>query len=71
MEQGIEFKVSIRPRPWWVWMIGVPWLIAEVILLQTAIASVWEYELTAAGISAFLFVVLLAIYGAFWYRQAG
>ena len=69
MTEGIEVKFRIRPRPWWVWLIGAFWLAAEVILLQTAVASMWEYEPTAAGISALFFIVLFAAYGAFGYRQ--
>ncbi len=37
------FTITVRKRPWWFWTLSGLWLLLEVLLLQTAVASVWEF----------------------------
>ena len=31
--------ITIRKRPWWFWALAELWLLLEVLLVQTALAS--------------------------------
>ena len=67
------FTITIRRRPWWFWALAVIWLLLEVVILQTAFASVRESEYRAATISWIAAAVLAGV-GVFgWLRrgQAG
>jgi hypothetical protein len=63
------FTVTVRRRPWWFWVLAGLWLQLEVLLVQTALASVRESEYRAATISWIATAVLAAV-GVFgWIRQ--
>jgi hypothetical protein len=63
------FTITIRKRPWWFWALTGLWLPLEVLLLQTAWASVAEGEHRAATICGIAAVVLAAA-GVFgWLRR--
>ena len=63
-----HYTITIRKRPWWMWLLGAVWLLVLIFFLQTAIASHRESEPRAALIS-WVIVVVLAIAGAFvWAR---
>lgn len=63
-----HYTITVRKRPWWMWLLGTVWLLVVIFFLQTAIASHREYEPRAALIS-WVIVVVLAIAGAFvWFR---
>lgn len=55
-----------RKRPFWIWPLALLWLVAEVVMVQTAVASMWEFESKAAMFSWVIFVVLLALGGMVW-----
>jgi hypothetical protein len=61
--------ITMRKRPWWFWVLAGIWLQLEVVLVQTALASVRESEYRAAGISWIAAAVLVAagIFG--WLRH--
>jgi hypothetical protein len=64
------FTVTIRKRPWWFWALSGVWSLLEVVLLQTALASLREGENRAATI-CWIAVVAMGIFGcAAWLRQA-
>ena len=61
--------ITIRKRPWWMWLLAAIWLIVEIFFLQTAIASHQEAEPRAALIS-WVVVILVGIAGVLvWWRQ--
>jgi hypothetical protein len=70
MTNGTDvFTITIRKRPWWFWAVAGLWLLLELLLLQTAWASVDEGEIRAATISGIAFVVMAAA-GVFgWLRR--
>jgi hypothetical protein len=60
---------TMRKRPWWFWALAAIWLQLEVMVVQTALASVRESEFRAAVIS-WVAAALFAIAGVFgWLRQ--
>jgi len=63
------YTIQIRKRPWWMWLLAVVWLLVEIFFLQTAIASLWEYESRAATISWVIFFILFVVGVAIWLRQ--
>jgi len=61
LPNGAEiYTNTIRTRPWWFWALAGLWLLVEVLLLQTALASVEEGEVRAAAISWIAATVLAA-----------
>jgi hypothetical protein len=45
------FTVTIRKRPWWLWILAAWWALLEVLFVQTALASARESEYRAAAFS--------------------
>jgi hypothetical protein len=63
------FTITIRRRPWWFWALAGLWLLLQVVILQTAFASVRESEYRAATISWIAAAVLAGV-GVFgWLRR--
>lgn len=63
------FTLTVRKRPWWFWALGVAGAFMEVLLVQTAMASVREEEYRAASI-CWIAGAVVAIIGAFgWLHQ--
>ena len=61
--------ITMRKRPWWFWALAELWLLLEVILVQTALASARETEYRAATIS-WIAAAILAAAGVFgWLRR--
>jgi len=61
--------ITMRKRAWWFWVLAGLWLQLEVLLVQTALASVRESEYCAAVISGTAAAVLAAV-GVFgWLRR--
>jgi hypothetical protein len=66
---GDFFTITMRKRPWWLWALAGIWLQLEVVLVQTALASVRESEYRAATIS-WISAAILAVAGVFgWLRR--
>ncbi|MGA2674880.1 MAG: hypothetical protein ABSE99_16805 [Terracidiphilus sp.] len=63
------FSIAIRKRPWWFWALAELWLLVEVLLVQTALASVKEEEYRAAAISWVLAAALAAAGVLAWLRR--
>jgi hypothetical protein len=60
--------ITMRKRAWWLWVLAGLWLQLEVLLVQTALASVRESQYRAAVVSWIAAVVLAAV-GVFgWLR---
>ena len=63
------FTITMRKRAWWFWILAGFWLQLEVLLVQTALASLRESEYRASTISWITAVVLAAV-GVFgWLRR--
>ena len=63
------FVITIRKRPWWFWVCTGLWLLLEILLVQTALASARESEYRAASIS-WIAAAILAAAGVFgWLRR--
>lgn len=60
--------LCIRRRPWWFWLLGLVWLAAEGILLQTVLASLAEDEPRAATVSSIVFLAM-AIGGILFFSR--
>jgi hypothetical protein len=61
--------ITMRKRPWWFWVLAELWLLLEVLLVQTALASARESEYRAATIS-WIVAAVLAAGGVFgWLRR--
>jgi hypothetical protein len=61
--------ITLRKRAWWFWVLAGLWLQLEVLLVQTALASVRESEYRAAVISGTAAAVLAAVGVFSWLRQ--
>jgi hypothetical protein len=57
------FTITMRKRAWWFWILAGFWLQLEVLLVQTALASLRESEYRAATISVGLPAAVLAAVG--------
>jgi hypothetical protein len=66
-----EYTIEVKKRPWYEWALWAIWLIAEIFLLQNAIASGQELEPRAATIFWISFFVLLLAGGVVWYLRRG
>ena len=61
--------ITLRKRPWWLWVCTGLWLLLEILLVQTALASARESEYRAASIS-WIAAAILAAAGVFgWLRR--
>jgi hypothetical protein len=60
MNSAEVFTITMRKRAWWFWVLAGFWLQLEVLLVQTALASVRESEYRAATISWIAAAVLAA-----------
>jgi len=70
MRNGTDtLTITIRKRPWWFWTLAGSWVLSEVLLLQTAFASVREGEYRAAAISWIAVAVVAAAGLLVWLRQ--
>lgn len=63
------FTITIRRRPVWFWILAGLWLPVEVLMLQTALASMKEGEVRAATISWIAAAVLAAVGILSWLRR--
>jgi len=63
------FTITIRKRPWWLWILAVLWALLEVLFVQTALASARESEYRAAAISWTAVAVLAAAGILVWFLQ--
>lgn len=69
MTNGADvFTIAIRKRPWWFWALAGLWLLFEILLVQTAVASVEEGEYRAATISWIAAFVLAVVAALAWLR---
>jgi hypothetical protein len=64
------FTITIRRRPWWFWALAGIWLVAEVVIFQTAFASVRESEYRAATV-CWIAAAVLAGGGVFGWLSQG
>ena len=64
------YTFTIRRRAWWFWILAGLWLQLEVLLVQTALASVRESEYRAAVISWIAAAVLAAAGALLWLQGA-
>jgi hypothetical protein len=62
------FTITIRRRRWWGWTIAALWLMAELLFLQTALASMREGEYRAATVSWIVAAVFLTAGLVVWIR---
>jgi hypothetical protein len=70
MTNGADtFTITMRKRPWWFWVSAGLWLLVEILLLQTAVASADEGEVRAATISWIAAAVLAAVGALVWLRR--
>ena len=60
MNNADVFTITIRKRSWWFWVLAGIWLSLEIVLTQTAWASVLEEQYRAATMSAIAVAVLAA-----------
>ena len=63
------FTLTIRRRPWWFWALAGLWILMEILLLQTALASSDEGEVRAATISWIAAAILAAVGALVWLRR--
>lgn len=62
--------ITMRKRPWWFWVCTGLWLLLEILLVQTALASARESEYRAATIS-WIAAAILAAAGVFGWLCRG
>jgi hypothetical protein len=60
-------QITIVKRPWYEWVLWALWFVAEIFILQNAIASGQELEPRAALIFWMTFIVLLLGGGIVWF----
>lgn len=51
--------INIHKRPWYEWVLWAVWFVADIFVLQNAIASGQELEPRAATLFWITFVILL------------
>lgn len=61
--------ITVHKRAWWFWVLAGLWLQLEVMLVQTALASVRESEYRAATISWIAAAVLASGAAFCWLRR--
>lgn len=59
--------VNIVKRPWYEWILWAFWVVAQIFLVQNALASAAELEPRAAAIFWMVFVVLLVAGVIVWF----
>lgn len=64
-----NFTLEIKKRPWYEWALWAVWFLAELFVLQNAIASSGELEPRAGGIFWVVFFILLVAGGIVWYMR--
>ena len=64
-----HFTITIRRRPWWLWVLAVLWVLLELLSLQTALASAREGEPRAAAIGWIAVAVLAGVGFLVWFLQ--
>jgi hypothetical protein len=64
-----QIVIKIKQRPWYEWVAWAVWLLAELFLLQNAIASHQELEPRAATIFWVMFGVLLLAGLIVWFTR--
>lgn len=69
MNSADVFTITMRKRAWWFWVLAGFWLQLEVLLVQTALASLRESEYRAATISWIAAAVLAASAVFGWLRR--
>ena len=63
---GEKITIEIKKRAWYEWLMWMLWLLAEIFILQNAIASGKELEPRAAIIFWVIFAILLLAGGLVW-----
>jgi hypothetical protein len=70
MSHGTDtLTITIRKRPWWLWVLAGLWVLLEVLFVQTALASAREGEYRAAAITWIAVAVLAACGVLVWFQQ--
>ena len=64
-----KMTIEINKRPWYEWLLWGVWLLAEVFVLQNAVASSSELEPRAAMLFWVIFFVLLVVGGVIWFLR--
>jgi len=64
-----KYVIEIKKRPWYEWILWAIWFLAEIFILQNAIASGAELEPRAATLFWVMFFVLLVAGGVVWYLR--
>jgi hypothetical protein len=64
-----KFVIEIKQRPWYEWLVWAIWLLAEIFILQNALASSGELEPRAAMLFWVSFFVLLIVGGVVWFMR--
>ncbi len=61
--------VEIKKRSWYEWLLWALWFVAEIFILQNALASSSELEPRGGTIFWVVFFVLLIAGGAVWFMR--
>ena len=64
-----KYVVEIKKRVWYEWVLWAIWFLAEIFVLQNAIASGAELEPRAATLFWVIFFVLLVAGAVVWYLR--
>ena len=64
-----NYTIEVKKRPWYEWLLWAIWILVEIFLLQSALASGRELEPRAATIFWIAFFVLLLGGGVVWYLR--
>ena len=64
-----KYVIEIKKRAWYEWLLWAIWFLAEIFVLQNAIASGAELEPRAATLFWVIFFVLLVAGGVVWYLR--
>ncbi len=64
-----KYVIEIKKRSWVEWLLWAGWLVAEIAILQMAMASGAELEPRAAAIFWVTFFVLLIGGVIVWYMR--
>jgi hypothetical protein len=69
MTNGADtITITIWKRAWWFWALAALWVLVEVLLLQTASASMRESEYRAADIAWILAALVAGAGVVAWLR---
>ena len=64
-----KYVIEIKKRVWYEWVLWAIWFLAEIFVLQNAIASGAELEPRAATLFWVIFFVLLVAGAVVWYLR--